>query len=390
MRCIVNYSTIILRILLFGILTISLIWTQDYVFAQESTPAAQIQEDPETPTPPPTPTPTLPPIPDQVNLLLSPSVLSIRTQPGSQSTHTVRIKNNGPDTEALQIDIAKFQADALGQSPVIMDLEPTDRFPEWLSFSEPKFTVEPGQWKSIEVTFAPPPEAALGYYFVLIFNRQQGPIQIDEGTAVSGAPAILTLANVISDHEISNLRLVEFTTDRRFYEYLPVNFNVRIHNIGNIHLAPIGNIFIDRDDTQDIAVLVVNEEVGHVLPQTQRTFTASWVDGFPRYNYKMEGNTYVLDEQGERVKSLEWDFGNANLIRIGKYTANLLMVFDDGTRDIPIEATLSFWVIPWKLILIALLVIILVLFGVFSITRRITGVFKYEAKSKPSKDPKDR
>ncbi|QQR78613.1 MAG: hypothetical protein IPJ68_06110 [Candidatus Moraniibacteriota bacterium] len=28
----------------------------------------------------------------------------------------------------------------------------------------------------------------------------------------------------------------------------------------------------------------------------------------------------------------------------------MLLVYDDGTRDIPIEGVVSFWVMPWRLI----------------------------------------
>jgi hypothetical protein len=35
---------------------------------------------------------------------------------------------------------------------------------------------------------------------------------------------------------------------------------------------------------------------------------------------------------------------------LGHYTAQLLLIYNDGTRDVPISGSLSFWVIPWRLI----------------------------------------
>jgi hypothetical protein len=35
---------------------------------------------------------------------------------------------------------------------------------------------------------------------------------------------------------------------------------------------------------------------------------------------------------------------------MGKYTAHMLLVYDNGERDIPIEAAVSFWIVPWRLI----------------------------------------
>jgi hypothetical protein len=49
-------------------------------------------------------------------------------------------------------------------------------------------------------------------------------------------------------------------------------------------------------------------------------------------------------------------------LRWGKYTANLLLVYDDGTKDVPIEGTLSFWVIPWRLIFGAIGLVVFIRF----------------------------
>jgi hypothetical protein len=48
------------------------------------------------------------------------------------------------------------------------------------------------------------------------------------------------------------------------------------------------------------------------------------------------------------------------------------MVYDNGQRDIPMEATVSFWVIPWRLIggFIALLALLAVLITYIIILRR--------------------
>ena len=51
------------------------------------------------------------------------------------------------------------------------------------------------------------------------------------------------------------------------------------------------------------------------------------------------------------------DFPKVQHLRFGHYTANLLAVYDNGTRDVPLEASISFWVIPWRVIGIIVLFI---------------------------------
>ena len=39
------------------------------------------------------------------------------------------------------------------------------------------------------------------------------------------------------------------------------------------------------------------------------------------------------------------------------------MIYNDGYRDIPLEAQTEFWVIPWRILLAILVILLLILFG---------------------------
>ncbi len=350
--------------LTFYILVVALfLASTSLVFAQEET-AADEQVTPEATN---TPSPTSIPSPDwNLDITVSPVSLNIETKPGVPVTSTVKVKNNGIGPEHIHIDIAKFKADESGAHPQLLDVTPADEFVNWLSFSERDFVVQPNEWKSVEVTFSPPADAALGYYITLIFNRQQiekpGKLQ----TVISGAPAILMLATVDSPNVKKELQLIDFYSDKSFYEYLPAKFTVRVKNTGNIHIIPAGDVFIDKGSTKDVAVLSINKSASNILGGTEREYSVTWDDGFPVWTEKSKNGTVVLDENGNPVKELKWDFSNANKLRFGKYTAHLLMAYDNGVKDVPLEATISFWVIPWKLILIVLTVLFFAGVGVWA------------------------
>ncbi|MBI2439487.1 MAG: hypothetical protein HYV45_02715, partial [Candidatus Moranbacteria bacterium] len=71
---------------------------------------------------------------------------------------------------------------------------------------------------------------------------------------------------------------------------------------------------------------------------------------------------------------LKWDWNDASKLRFGKYQAKLLLIYDDGTRDIPIEGMVSFWVVPWRIIFGFIGILLLVFFlGRFSSRIRIFG-----------------
>ncbi|MBX4197687.1 hypothetical protein KW801_04025, partial [Candidatus Saccharibacteria bacterium] len=53
---------------------------------------------------------------------------------------------------------------------------------------------------------------------------------------------------------------------------------------------------------------------------------------------------------------LRWDFSKLPHLKFGHYTANLLAAYDNGQRDVPLEASVSFWVVPWRLIIMVILI----------------------------------
>jgi ABC-type glycerol-3-phosphate transport system permease component len=78
----------------------------------------------------------------------------------------------------------------------------------------------------------------------------------------------------------------------------------------------------------------------------------------------------LKDEAGQQKFTLTWDWQNTAKLRYGKYTAKMLLVYDDGTRDIPIEGSVSFWVVPWRMILFVIVVPIIPALLVYWLMRR--------------------
>lgn len=312
-----------------------------------------------------TPLPSSPPPPTHaVNLTVSPISLLLEADPGTQVSSTIRILNNATETEYLTLELATFAAAPGGTQPVIRPFTDTEPQKDWLTFSEKNITALPGEWKTVGVTFAPPRESSLSYYYAIIVKRQSDVVAAEGESVVTGAPAILVLSTVHSPNARQELRLGSFSTKQRVYEFLPSEFEVTVENTGNVHLAPFGNVFIDSGTTKDLAVLSVNAGNGMVLPGSSRVFATSWAEGFPVYKPVLEDNKPVFNKDGSPKQKLSWDFSQMNKLRFGKYTAQLLMVYDNGERDVPVESTLTFWVVPWRFLAAAVTVVLFVVLGI--------------------------
>ncbi len=305
-----------------------------------------------------------------INLTLSPVTLFLETEPGLPTQAAIKVRNNSTETETLTISFGTFRADQTGQKPQLITPNPTDTFMDWISVETPTIEVSPGEWETITVDFKPPAEAALSYYYTIVINRSSD-VQAPGETVIKGAPAVLLLATVKSPNALRSLELNAFTAQWPVLDFLPQTFSVNIKNAGNVHVVPAGNIFIDGQGKKDLAVLTLNPSYSAILPDSSRTLEVTWNEGFPQ---KISDPT--TPPSGLKIGSTYWDFAHADRFRLGKYTAHLLMVYDNGERDVPIESFVSFWVIPWQLLLVGCVLIALVIIGGLSIIKSLWHIVR--------------
>lgn len=319
----------------------------------------------------------------EFRMITSPLPINLVAEPGTSVSSPIKVKNDGSAEERIKIDLMKFAAFGENGAPRLLDPEPNDDFISWASFSEKEFSIAPGEWKTITATFTVPQSAAFGYYYAVVFSRAGDPLRPKDGqTGLAGGTAVLVLLEAKVPNAKRDAEVVEFHADKKWYEFLPASFTVRVKNTGTVHIAPRGNIFVGREGEEQTSTLSVNSEKGNILPNSFREFTAEWTDGFPAYREKMENGKGVRDGEGNVVRELVWDWKEASKFRWGKYQAKLLLIYDDGKRDVPIEGTVDFWVLPWKIMLAVGVVLILLFAGLWSLVSKVwRGIFRRKKSS---------
>lgn len=334
-------------------------------YAASPSPAKSAKTSP-TPSRKPLKLPDTPPE-SGVNMTFSPPFISLNTDPGESIDSEFKVRNNNNFAEYFKVEVNKIVTATDGTATSIEPLSSSDEFGKWISLSETEFKLDPNQTKTIEFTVSPPDNSALGYYYALVVKRIQENAP-DQGAGVSGSGAVPVLLTVKSPNAKREVQIADFKTSKLFYEYLPTEFQITVKNTGNLHVAPVGDIFIDSMITPELANIPVNTARGNVLPNASRVYQVSWDDGFAVVQpKKTENGEVVKNSKGENEYETKYDFSKADKFRFGKYTAHLLLVYDNGERDIPLEATVSFWIIPWKILLGAGVIAALVLAGVVGI-----------------------
>lgn len=321
-----------------------------------------------------------PPARAPLNLTTSPLPLNVIAKPGQTVTADIRVKNNGTRPERLKIELLKFGASGDTGRPQIQERDAQDQYFNWVSFSETNFSADPNVWKTVKMTINTPKEAAFGYYYAVLFSRAVPDRPTGGNSAVEGGVASLVLLNVDAPGSRREAKVAEISASQKVYEFLPAKFDIKLRNSGNVHVAPVGTMFIKRGSEQ-VGSLSFNSAQGNILPDSNRSFEMTWDDGFPKYVTKGSGT--------DAQQSLEWNLGDMQKLRFGKYTATLVAVYDDGQRDIPVEAEVSFWVVPWRFIGGVLLTVLFIGFGLWAISRLLWKSIKKQAVADPGTPDSD-
>ncbi len=286
-------------------------------------------------------TPTATPAPTSgQGLEISPPVIELNADPGQTVTTSIRVRN-----VAGGVLIAKGHADDFGasgedgQPQILLDETGATRYSlkYWVQ-GVPDLRLAPQELKTATITIAVPKNAEPGGHYGVIRFTGVPPDLNGTGVALSASVGTLVLLKVsgqISDklslEQFSSARTTQVkgkpvTTLGTFFESGPVDFIIRVKNEGTVHEKVGGAITVTDALGKKVDSITVNSTGGNVLPDSIRKFDAQLAK-----------------------KQL---FGN--------YTAKLVLTYTGGQV---LSSTVSFWVIPWKLILaVVLALIILFLF----------------------------
>lgn len=318
------------------------------------------------------------------SLQVTPSPLVASLNPGQQTTLELTIRNTSTAKQSLKMGLSSFKVDEDSGEIVLGNDEPEDA-KSIVSFSQPTFDLEAGEVLTQKIIVDTPQDAAFTYTFATTISRAKPVKPSGSGTAIEGSVAVFTLLNVDRPGAERKFELSELATNKRVYEYLPAEFSVKLKNTGNTLVQPKGNIYIQRgkDSANPITVMPLNPNSGYILPNTNRTLKSDWKDGFPLYEQVSDGDS------GQTKHVLTWDWSKLSQIRIGKYTAKVVAVYDDGQRDVPVVAEVSFWVIPWRIIGAILIVLIIFTVGIVTMIRKSTKLVKRRKSTKEANEPSE-
>lgn len=280
---------------------------------------------------------------DQASLTAIPTRLgddnSVKIKPGEIRQVEVRVVNSGTRPMTIATDALDFTVGEDGATPVAITetVEGANRWSlaSWLTMTPNEQTLGPGQMGVINVLIQVPEDALPGGHYAMITHRPSaGPIDAEENTAASAInQRVGTLLYVVVDGPINEEAYITNFIIPKYLEFGPVPFSFTIDNRSDIHITPQMGLTITNMFGQEVET--IQPETKNVFPFTSRSIEGEW----------------------ERI----WG--------IGKYNAELKMSYGE-TGKVVISKT-SFWLIPIKLVIAALIVLLTAIAAIISIRRHI-------------------
>ena len=260
------------------------------------------------------------PIQAQVSTGLSaiPPRLEVEVKPDATNTQVIKVRNESSEEKTIKVSLRDFVVSDTKGTPTFLD-ENSDvannrwAASNWIQISPTSLTLKPGEMETVYLTVLPPANALPGGHYAAVVYSPDSLASLNT-TGASIQTNVGTLVYITIPGDINQKASVQSFTAPKFSEFGPIDFMATVKNSSDIHIQPKGAITVNNWFGREIDKLQLTET--NIFPYTTRDFA----------------NTL----------NKKWLFG--------RYRANFEAYY--GTAGGLIAATIFFWVIPWRLIIL--------------------------------------
>lgn len=283
---------------------------------------------------------------DSMALTITPPLVRNNVSPGQTWQSAIKVVNNNAKEITVFARAADFKGgteDGTVQFIPVEELEGVKEhlLSEWLVLPSEGIKIAPFQSENIEFIIDVPESAEPGGHYAAILIGTAPPADELSGATIKVASLLGSLIMLnVGGEVVEQGQIREFSTDKSMYGKAKVDFTVRFHNQGNVHIQPQGEIRIYDMRGNQKGIISINRQTdfGNVLPGDIR-----------RWKYAWENEIGILD--------------------MGRYRADLILGYGSETRE-TVNQSLYFWIILFKPLIIILSLIIFFVGGIIIFVRR--------------------
>lgn len=270
---------------------------------------------------------------------LGPTLFTIDAKQGESLTKTLQITNRSGSPDSYQIEIEDFEGSTNNSTqPTVLLGKNAGKYgaKEWFACEKSELVLDHADRAFVDCLIKVPEDAKPGDYYAafLVHSTKKATVEANnapkvEVTSRIGSLFIIRVAGDITEQG----SLLSFVSDKYRYDDPKVIFKTAFKNTGNVMLAPQGKITIYNMFGKQKEVLEIKPF--RTLRDSIRENQTVWSQNF----------------------------------LFGRYKAVLALT--RGYGDQTDTATVYFWVLPWKLLLLALGTLIALILIITFIKRHV-------------------
>ncbi|MDD3002546.1 MAG: hypothetical protein PHS06_01605 [Candidatus Shapirobacteria bacterium] len=268
-----------------------------------------------------------------------PPRLEVTVNPDSAITKTIKVRNESDVDKTILISIEDFVVnDNIGTPTIVTASKEDNRWAasSWIQVSPSSVKLKAGETKTLNLTVMPPKNALPGGHYAMVVQSPEGKATPLNATGSTVQPRVGTLVYITIPGDITQNAVVKNFSADKFFEFGPVDFATTIQNLSDIHIKPAGNITITNMIGMK-SFVQFNKDGNNIFPGKTRDF--------------------------ENQLNKKWLFG--------RYKAELKAAY--GNAGGVATATVFFWVIPWRFLILVGTAIAVVIAVILIIKNKTDG-----------------
>jgi len=294
---------------------------------------------------------------------ISPPVMEIDIVPGNSIERTIEVGNETDQEKFYTIGIKKFEMVGEEGYQKFLSIEEGDNFgvTSWIKYEENNIVVPPKESRKFMFIIDVPEDADPGGHYASIYFSAGQLTEEDANDSMVGVEAqihSLILVRVAGDViEKAEIESFEIRDGKTSINRLPVALVWKLKNSGNVHIRAQGNIEIKDTFGRRMELIDANPKNYRALPEATRKIETWWGDML-----SVDGG----DGSSNFFQEAKKEFSN---FAIGKYSAKLDITYGEGNKNF-LSKEISFWIIPWRVLLFALIALIALVVMIILFVRR--------------------
>lgn len=264
---------------------------------------------------------------DSSRISITPVTFNLTANAGDTLKEVIKVRNDATTAQQIAISTENFTAVGEDGGVGLTEQETSYSLADWVSFEKTNFTLKSGEEVQVNFLIRVPFNAEPGGHYASVYAHvSPAGVEGTSGSSIGQKIGSLVLLRVAGDVK-EQASVASFSVDK-INLGKSVTFSIRAKNEGSVHIRPAGFVAITDLFGKKVADAQVKDQ--NVFPGAIRHLTAEWK--------------------------------NPSILPM-RYTANVLMYY--GQNNQQLTASMTFWIVPWRMLGIvggSLLVLLVLLF----------------------------